>query len=253
MERCPKCNEDIFCHCSTEKRGRRGPRGYQGPQGERGCPGPKGEQGPPGPKGDRGERGPRGYPGLEGEPGQKGDRGEIGERGERGPRGPQGEQGPMGPQGERGERGPRGHQGEEGPVGPQGERGPAGTFDTTYGYAYTTTRSSESGTVHFRIAGPLQDIKVVRDGLQVLKDGIFQISYSVVLESKIISCIPSKFQVQINDHVHIHSSVTESLHSTTLTTTQLVSLQEGDIVKLIAELQEHCSYKMASLQLMRIG
>ncbi|MCM3709096.1 collagen-like protein [Sporosarcina luteola] len=214
MERCPKCNEDFFCKCGSENRGRRGPRGYQGPQGEPGRPGPKGEQGPPGPKGDRG---PRGY------------------------------QGPDGQKGERGERG------ETGPQGPQGERGPAGTFDTTYGYAYTTTKSSASGTVNFQIAGPLQDIKVVRNGLQALKDGIYQISYTVVLESKVISCTPSAFRMKINDNIHVHSSVTESLISTTLTNTQLVSLQEGDIVQLIAELQEHCSYKMASLQLMRIG
>ncbi|WP_262174129.1 collagen-like protein [Saccharococcus sp. Marseille-Q5394] len=214
MERCPKCNEDFFCKCGSENRGRRGPRGYQGPQGEPGRPGPKGEQGPPGPKGDRG---PRGYQGLDGKPGQKGERGETG------------------------------------PQGPQGERGPAGTFDTTYGYAYTTAKSSASGTVHFQIAGPLQDIKVVRNGLQALKDGIYQISYTVVLESKVISCTPSAFRVKINDNVHVHSSVTESLISTTLTNTQLVSLQEGDVVQLIAELQEHCSYKMASLQLMRIG
>ncbi|MFC5604328.1 collagen-like protein [Sporosarcina koreensis] len=213
MERCSKCNEDVFCKCS-ESRGRRGPRGYQGPKGEPGRPGPKGEQGPPGPKGDRG---PRGYQGLDGEPGQKGERGERGLQG------------------------------------PQGERGPAGTFDTTYGYAYTTTKSSTSGIVNFQIAGPLQDIKVVRNGLQVLKDGIFQLSYTVILESKVISCTPSTFRVKINDNVHVHSSVTESLISTTLTNTQLVSLQEGDVIQLIAELQEHCSYKMASLQLMRIG
>ncbi|WP_285851856.1 collagen-like protein [Sporosarcina luteola] len=189
----------------------------------------------------RGRRGPRGYQGPPGEPGCPGPKGE---------RGPRGYQGPDGQIGERGEKGERG---ERGPQGPQGERGPAGTFDTTYGYAYTTTKSSASGTVNFQIAGPLQDIKVVRNGLQVLKDGIYQISYTVVLDSKVISCTPSTFRVKINDNVHVHSSGTESLISTTLTNTQLVSLQEGDIVQLIADLQEHCSYKMASLQLMRIG
>ncbi|CAM3097302.1 collagen-like protein [Filibacter tadaridae] len=223
MERCPKCNESHFCKCSDGSRGRRGPRGYQGPQGKDGCPGPSGKQGPKGDRGFRGVQGDQGPPGLKGEPGPKGDTGSKGSSGERGP------------------------------AGPQGEPGPAGTFDKAYGFAYTESKTSASGNVSFIIAGPLQDVEVLREGLKVLKDGIFQVIYKVNFESKVIGCIPSKFHIQINDAIKVTSSLTESTTSATLSSTLLFSLFEGDVIQLVAELQEHCSYTLATLQIIQIG
>ena len=198
MNQCPKCNEDIFCVCEKEPRGRRGPRGYQGPRGEDGNPGPKGDRGPRGYAGPKGDQGPRGYPG------------------------------------------------------PKGDQGPAGTIETVYGFAYTEEEYKDSGIVVFSATGPLRDIVLVKDGLQVQKEGIYQISYRVLLKSKMISCTPSTFHIQINDDTLLLPSLSESTTSSVLYSTQLLSLNEGDTVKLFAELQEHSSCKTVSLQLMKI-
>lgn len=237
MDQCPKCNEEC-CKCEF---GSRGPRGYQGP------PGPKGEQGPPGPKGEQGPPGPRGPKGETG-------RGKQGPEGLRGPRGYDGPPGPSGgPPGPRGEQGPPGSKGEQGPPGPRGERGPAGTLDSAYGFAYSETESFVSGDVKFIIAGPLQDVELKRDGLAVAKAGVYQISYKVILETNDETNIPSKFQIKINDAVKVASSTTESATSTTLTSTELFSLLEGDIVKLVAELQKGFSYRLATLLIIQVG
>lgn len=183
----------------------------------------------------RGPRGPRGYQGLrgvEGLPGLKGEQGSQGLRGKQGPTGP------------RGERGPEGQ---------KGEQGPAGTLDSAFGFAYSESVSFASGDVKFIIAGPLQDVELIREGLRVSKAGVYEISYKVILESKYITCIPSNFQIIINDAIKVASSMVESTTSTTLTSTNLFSLLEGDVVKLVADLQEHFSYKLATLQLIQVG
>lgn len=149
-----------------------------------------------------------------------------------------------------GSRGPRGYQG---PRGPKGEKGPAGTLDSAYGFAYSESESFAPGYVKFIIAGPLQDVELIREGLRVSKAGVYEISYKVILESKYITCIPSNFQIIINDAIKVASSMTESTTSTTLTSTNLLSLLEGDVVKLVADLQEHFSYKLATLQLIQVG
>ena len=47
--------------------------------------------------------------------------------------------------------------------------------------------------------------------------------------------------------------MTESLTSNTLSSTQLVKLKEGDVVRLVADLQEHFRYKLATLQVIQAG
>lgn len=234
MNRCPKCNEDIFCLCENEPRGRRGPRGFQGPRGEDGCPGPKGDRGPKGDQGPRGVQGPRGLHGPKGEQGPKGD------------------QGLRGDQGPRGERGPKGDPGSKGDRGTKGDQGPAGTLAIGYGFAYTEAEYKKSGNVVFSAAGPLRDVVLVVDGLQAQKEGIYQVNYKVLLESKMLSCTPSRFHIQINDDTMMLPSLTESTTSTVLYSTQLLSLNKGDTVKLFSELQEHSSIKIASLQIIKI-
>jgi len=219
MDCCPKCNE-CSCECKLAPRG---PRGYQGPSGEQGPPGVRGELGS---QGSRGKRGPKGIVG------------------DRGPEGAKGKQGATGPKG--GPRGKRGH------TGPKGEKGPAGTLDSAYGFAYSELASVTSGEVKFIIAGPLQDVELIREGLKVSKAGVYQVNYKVILESKDITSIPSRFQIQINDASKA-SSLTESMLSSTLTSTNLFSLLEGDVVKLVADLQECFSYKLVTLQIIQVG
>ena len=214
MDDCNYCNECDSC------KGPRGPRGFRGPRGYEGPTGYDGKQGIPGPKGDQGKRGPQGATG------DKGDKGE---------------QGPIGMKGEKGEQGPR------------GERGPKGTFSSSFGYAYNQTGSSKSGIVKFSDAGPLCDVQVTNKGLKVANHGIYQIDYKVVLVSKAGPHKPSNFQIKINDLYDFPNSITESLTSTTMSSTQLVKLNEGDIVMLVANLQAHAHYKLATLQVLQIG
>jgi len=223
MNNCEKCGGTQPCKC---QRGPRGPRGYQG------FTGLDGEQGETGKQGVKGDRGPRGY---EGQPGLVGERGEKGEPGEQGPEGDQGPQGIQGIQGIK------------------GDTGPAGPINVAYGFAYTESGSSENGSVKFSVATPLQDVEPSHEGLVIGIDGIYQISYKVLLVSKAITCVPSKFHIEINDKIKVSSSLTESTTANTLTSSLLLSLQEGDLVKLVAELQENFSYKLATLQLVRVG
>ena len=191
-----------------------------------------------GARGPRGFRGPRGYEGPSGFDGEQGPKGDTGARGSRGPQGYDGENGEPGPKGD---------------TGPTGEQGPKGTFESAYGYAYNESGASKSGAVKFLVAGPLQNVELKKGGLQVFKDGIYQIDYKVLLESKVITRTPSSFQLVINDLIPILSSVTESTTPNTLTSTQLFSLQEGDVIKLVAELQEHFRYKLVTLQVIQVG
>lgn len=215
LDRCPKCNgPSNNCNCA---RGPRGPRGYQGPVGFRG------EQGPPGPKG---QQGPQGL------------------------KGPKGNQGPPGPNGD---QGIRGLQGIQGPKGDQGPPGPPGILQAAHGFGICNVMSKASGAVRFIMPGPLQDVELMQDGLKVLKSGIYQISYKIILASNTITCSPSTFHVKINDAITVVSSFTESTTATSLSSSDLVSLLEGDIVKIQAELQEHFSYKLATLQIIQVG
>lgn len=215
LDRCPKCNgPSNNCNCA---RGPRGPRGYQGPVGFRG------EQGPPGPKG---QQGPQGL------------------------KGPKGNQGPPGPSGD---QGIRGLQGIQGPKGDQGPPGPPGILQAAHGFGICNVMSKASGAVRFIMPGPLQDVELMQDGLKVLKSGIYQISYKIILTSNTITCSPSTFHVKINDAITVVSSFTESTTATSLSSSDLVSLLEGDIVRIQAVLQEHFSYKLATLQIIQVG
>ena len=237
MDRCPKCNGSIDCH---HKRGPKGPRGYQGPAG------PIGETGPPGQQGCQGIQGPKGPQGF------KGPKGDQGPAGVPGLQGPKGEQGLPGPKGENGIQGPKGDQGLQGPQGEQGPPG-QGALEMAHGFGICNSMSSTSGVVKLFMPGPMLEVDLTHEGLKILKAGVYQISYKVIMYSNEITCTPSRFHIKINDAITVDSSLTESTTATTLSSTDLFSLQEGDVVKLIAELQKNFSYKLATLQVIQVG
>ncbi|WP_053075098.1 collagen-like protein [Ornithinibacillus californiensis] len=171
----------------------------------------------------------------------------------RGPRGPRGEQGPRGPKGDPGPRGEQGLKGDPGPRGEQGPKGDPGTTTGAYGFAYSTDQSNQSGNVKFSIAGPLQDVELISDGLKVLQAGAYQISYRVDVESETETVNPASFQIVVNNRVNISSSITKSNRSANLYSTQLFSLQTNDIVKLVAEIPEGQGYSMATIQVIQVG
>ncbi|WP_078550096.1 hypothetical protein [Litchfieldia alkalitelluris] len=182
------------------------------------------------------KRGPQGPPGIQGPRGSQGDPGLPG---------------PPGPQGDRGFPGPRGPQGDPGLPGPPG---PSGPLTAAHGFAYSPSTSNVSGDIIFTIAGPLQDIELTPIGLQVLKSGVYQLTYKVQVESdEKQKAQPATFQIVVNDTIYIASSTTETFTSNNLFSTQLFSLIEGDTVKLHAELPEGCSYKLPSMQIIQIG
>ena len=163
--------------------------------------------------------------------------------------------GPPGPQG------PRGEQGATGPMGPQGPKGEQGSgINTSYGHAYSQTKSTISGIVPFTIAGPLsEDVDLIPSGLQVQKDGIYQISYKVIVTLEEENSQAS-FHVVINDSIQILSSKTMLLKSdpapftmATLSATISFSLLEKDVVQLIANLPTKANYEMQTLQITQIG
>lgn len=251
MDLCPKCNK-WDCRCDKG-------RWPQEPCCEQGPPGPKGErgkQGKPGPKGERGKQGkqgPKGDPGKQGPPGLKG---EPGEQGPPGLKGDPGEQGLPGPKGDRGEPGLPGPKGDPGPQGPPGERGPAGppgTLGSSFGFAYSPTTSAQSGNVRFTIAGPLQDFELTEDGLKALTSGVFQISYKVDVKEESETSSTARFQLVVNDSINIVSSMTESSREANLQSTQLFSLQEEDVVKLMAVIPQGLSYSLPVMQIIKIG
>lgn len=122
-----------------------------------------------------------------------------------------------------------------------------------YGFAYTPAELSESGVVRFRIAGPLEEVELTADGFMIAKAGVYQIQYSVVVHSAEEAATPARFQLVINNTVNIASSVTESVTSQQLSSNQLFSLLEGDVVKLVAEVPEGISYSMIKLQVLQVG
>ena len=189
--------------------------------------------------------------------------------GGQGPQGPRGEQGPQGLPGPRGEQGtqglpgPKGEQGTQGLPGLRGEQGPPGlpgpSIDAAYGFAYNPSKITRSGTVPFTIAGPLNDVNLMPNGLQVLRDGIFQISYKA---TAILTAENSQaeFQIIINDSINVASSKTHSTKtdnsgetSSTFGTSIIFSLLANDIVQLSASLPENASYVVPTIQVLQIG
>lgn len=172
-----------------------------------------------------------------------------------GPQGPPGKAGSEGPKGEPGAPGINGKDGLPGPKGDQGVPGPAGTTDLAHGFAYTETKNSTSGIIPLTIAGPLQDVDLIIQGLKVMKDGIYQISYKVIVDGPEGNCHSTKasFQTRINEQIVVASSATETKYSNTLTSTDLFSLLEGDIVKVDAKLPEKFSYKLAILSVIQVN
>lgn len=269
MQYCPKCNK-WYCRCQPERgrqescceQGPPGPPGPPGPKGDSGRPGPKGDRGPqglpgpqgdPGPEGPRGDHGKQGPPGAQGLPGLKGD---PGPQGLAGPKGDPGEQGPPGLKGDPGEQGIPGPKGDPGPQGPAGGRGPAGppgTLGSSFGFAYSPTTSTQSGNVKFTVAGPLQDFELTTDGLKVLTSGVYQITYKVDVNGEAVTSFAAKFQLAVNDSINIGSSLTESRTSANLQSTQLFSLLEADVVKLVAVIPQGLSYSLPALQIIRVG
>jgi len=245
MQYCPKCNK-WYCRCLPE-------RGQQEPCCEPGPPGPKGDPGRPGPPGPKGDRGPQGPPGAQGLPGLKGD---PGPQGIPGPEGAPGEQGPQGLRGDRGEQGipgPKGDQGSPGPAGERGPAGPPGNLGSSFGFAYSPTTSTQSGNVKFTIAGPLQDFELTADGLKALTSGVFQITYKVDVNEEAETSFAAKFQLVVNNSINIGSSMTESRTSANLQSTQLFSLLEEDVIKLVAVIPQGLSYSLPALQIIRVG
>ncbi len=162
-----------------------------------------------------------------------------------------------------GQRGPQGEPGSSGPPGPKGEQGPQGlpgsSIVAAYGFAYNPSKLTSSGAVPFTIAGPLNDVILLPNGLQVLKDGIFQISYKA---NTILTDENShaEFHIVINDTINVISSKTLSVKtnsaaetSSTLGTSIIFSLLTNDIVQLSASLSENASYDVPTLQVMQIG
>jgi hypothetical protein len=157
-----------------------------------------------------------------------------------GPPGPQGKQGPPGPMGPKGD------------PGPQGPPGPSGQPDMAYGSAYSSSVHAHSGTVPFTIAGPLNEV-VVRpeQGLQVLRPGIYRISYNVTLVQSTNS--HAEFRVIINDNILVPSLVAQTQSSNTVSAGGLFSLLANDIVRLEATLPTNASFRMPALQVVQVG
>lgn len=125
-------------------------------------------------------------------------------------------------------------------------------FVPHYAFAYTTTESRESGNVLFTVASPIHDeVELNTEGIKVSKGGVYQINYTVAVKATLNVTTPAKFLMVINDNIQVVTSLTES-SSQHVTSTQLVSLLEGDVVKLVAELPEGISYTMASMQLLQV-
>ncbi|WP_214904145.1 collagen-like protein [Bacillus sp. ISL-55] len=239
MQYCSRCKR-WYCRCGQG-------RWKDEPNCEQGPAGPKGDPGPPGP---RGERGPQGIPGPKGDPGPAGPKGE---RGKKGPPGQDGAPGLQGPPGLQGLQGPKGDPGEQGPQGEKGEPGPAGTLSTSFGFAYSPSTSTQSGNVRLTIAGPLQDFELTSDGLKTLTSGIFQITYKVNVINEVGSGEGAKFHLVVNDSITIGSSVTEANMTTNLQSTQLFSLLENDVIKLIATIPQGVSFSLPALQIIKVG
>lgn len=122
-----------------------------------------------------------------------------------------------------------------------------------HGFAYTNEVISKSGTVPLRIAGPLQNVELTSEGFVISNAGVYQLQYTVSVNATDEVNLPARFQLFINDVIRVGSSAMETNVSKQLMSTQLFSLLEGDVVKLVAEIPEGMSYSMATLQLVQVG
>jgi len=122
-----------------------------------------------------------------------------------------------------------------------------------HGFAYTRAENNTSGTLPLRIAGPLHDVELVSDGLVVATAGIYLIQYSVSVTVRDELLSPARFQIMINDLINVDSSVTETISSQQLMSSQLFSLLNSDSVKLVAEIPQGMNYSLVSLQVVQIG
>jgi hypothetical protein len=166
------------------------------------------------------------------------------------------ERGTRGPRGRRGQKGPKGDPGPRGEQGPQGPQGPPGTseqLNAAHGFAYSTSANNESGPINFNVAGPLQDVEMITDGLQVSKSGVYQISYKVDVDAQPDTANLATFQIIVNDLITTPSSLMKSNTSQSLYSTQLFSLQADDVVKLVAEMPEGFEYSHVTLQVVQIA
>lgn len=154
--------------------------------------------------------------------------------------------------GKSGPPGPPGPQGPKGDRGAQGPPGPAGQSDMAYGLAYSTSTLTSTGTVPLRIAGPLHEVNLRPDqGLQVLRAGIYQISYKATLVQGLNNS--AEFRVIINEAIQVPPLVTQIQSSNTASATTLFSLLANDIVRLVAALPENSSIYMPTLQVVQVG
>ncbi|ARU60142.1 hypothetical protein CBW65_03020 [Tumebacillus avium] len=158
-----------------------------------------------------------------------------------GKRGPRGKEGPSGPQG------PQGPQGPEGKQGPAGPPGPPGTLGLAFGSAYSPGAPTRTGAVPLAIAGPLQDVELLPAGLQVLRAGIYQITYTTTPSAA------AEFRVVINDSIQVPPSHTQTQSGQSVSTSFLFSLLADDLVQLIAVMPDDATLQGASLQLLLIG
>lgn len=158
-----------------------------------------------------------------------------------GKRGPRGKEGPPGPQG------PQGLPGPEGKQGPAGPPGPPGILGLAFGSAYSPGVPTSTGAVPLAIAGPLQEVELLPTGLQVLRDGIYQITYTATPSAS------AEFRVVINNSIQVPPSHTQTQTGTTVSTSFLFSLLADDLVQFIATMPDDATLQSASLQLVQIG
>jgi hypothetical protein len=150
-------------------------------------------------------------------------------------------------------RGPRGKEGPPGQRGEPGPQGPPGILQLAHGFAYSQSKIAHSGIMKLAVAGPLQDVELVPEGLKVLQSGVYQISYKALIDNNGEIINPTRLKVVINDSIIIASSLTETTVSTTLNSSILFSLLEGDIVKLTIEVSTGASCELTTLQVFQVS
>ncbi len=138
--------------------------------------------------------------------------------------------------------------------GPEPEPEPEPTADRLYGFAYSTIESDQSGTIPFQVASPRhEEVTLTNGGLQVSKAGVYQVSYTVSCKVLHGVTTPAQFKIVVNDSFIPQSSVIESFTTQHLSSTQLVSLLEGDVVRLVAEVSGGHKFSHPTLQLVMVG
>jgi len=177
--------------CFTE-----GATGPTGPGGElvRCAPGtavgPTGPTGPAGANGVTGPTGPAGAAGVTGPVGPTGPAGANGVTGPVGPTGPAGAigvTGPVGPTGAAGANGATGPTGPAGATGATGPTGPSGAGNTAFGRLTNMSASDVPGANEVPLSnsnnGPLSNVTIVGNGIQVPSDGAYLVAYQVIIQA----------------------------------------------------------------------